>query len=272
MRKGMRETGYIDGQNMRLEYRFGEGDYGRLPALAAHLVSRKVDVIFTNSDTPGALAAKDATATIPIVLSDISDPVGVGLVANLAHPGGNVTGFSDLVMTGKLFEVLSEMVPHAGTIALMTNPDNPNSRLAIQKVRQAASATGIKLAIQTASTAAEIDAAFTSVVEQRAGALVVDSDKALSDLQAQIVALASRQAIPTIYPDRNALAKGGLIHYGPDLDDVARRGGVYVGRILHGERPADLPVQQPTLLKFAINLKTAKALGLVGHNAPGPRR
>jgi putative ABC transport system substrate-binding protein len=262
--QGLTEAGYVYGQNVAIEYRWAESNYDRLPTLAADLVSRKVDVIVTIGGTPPALAAKSATSTIPIVFTTVSDPVGVGLVASLARPGGNITGFSNIAaqLTPKLLELLSEAVPQAGVIALLVNPNNPTAEPMIRDVQEAARAKGVKLAVLKAGTGGEIDAAIASLAELQAGALVVDADSFLSSRRGQLLALASRHAVPAIYAHRVFVAAGGLISYGIDDAAVLRQAGVYAGRILKGAKPADLPVQQPTTFELVINLKTAKALGL----------
>jgi putative ABC transport system substrate-binding protein len=262
--KGLSETGYVEGQNVAIERRWAELHYDRLPTLATDLVNRKVDVIVTNGGTPAALAAKSATSTIPIVFVSVGDPVGVGLVASLARPGGNLTGFSNIVteLMPKLLELISELVPQAGVIALLVNPNNPNAELLIRDVQEGARAKGVKLVVLKAGTEGEIDAAFASLVQLQAGSLVVDADALFSSQPEQLVALTSRHAIPAIYARRLFVAAGGLISYGIDDDAVIRQAGIYAGRILKGEKPADLPVQQPTTFELVINLKTAKALGL----------
>jgi putative ABC transport system substrate-binding protein len=262
--QGLDEAGYVYGQNVTIEYRWAESNYDRLPALAADLVSRKVDMIVTIGGTPAALAAKNATSAIPIVFTSVSDPVGVGLVASLARPGGNVTGFSNIAaqLTPKLLELLSEAVPQADVIALLVNPNNPTAEPVIRGVQEAARAKGVKLAVLKAGTGGEIDAAFASLAQLKAGALVVDADSFLSSRRGQLVALASRDAVPAIYAHRAFVAAGGLISYGIDDAAVVRQAGIYAGRILKGAKPADMPVQQPTTFELVINLKTAKALGL----------
>jgi putative tryptophan/tyrosine transport system substrate-binding protein len=247
-----------------IEYLWAESNYDRLPALAADLVSRKVDMIVTIGGTPAALAAKNATSAIPIVFTSVSDPVGVGLAASLARPGGNVTGFSNIAaqLTPKLLELVSEAVPQADVIALLVNPNNPTAEPVIRGVQEAARAKGVKLAVLKAGTEGEIDAAFASLAQLKAGALVVDADSFLSSRRGQLVALASRDAVPAIYAHRAFVAAGGLISYGIDDAAVVRQAGIYAGRILKGAKPADLPVQQPTTFELVINLKTAKALGL----------
>jgi putative ABC transport system substrate-binding protein len=262
--QGLSEAGYVEGQNVAAEYRSAEGHYDRLPALAADLVDRKVDLIMAIGGTPSALAAKSATSTIPIVFIGVRDPVGIGLVASLAHPGGNVTGFTVIVteLTPKRFELLLELVPRAGVIALLVNPNNPVTEPLIRDGQEAAGAKGVQLAILKASTESEIDGAFGALVQLHAGGLVIANDAFLLSRREQIVALAARHAVPAIYAHRLCVSAGGLMSYGTDDTLVARQAGVYAGRILKGETPADLPVQQPTKFELVINLKTANALGL----------
>jgi len=264
-RQGLSETGYIEGQNLAIEYRVADLRYDRLPALAADLVGRKVDLIVTGTGTPSALAAKGATSTIPIVFTNVGDPVGIGLVASLAHPGGNLTGFSNITteLAPKRFELLSELVPRPGVIALLVNPTNPNAEPLIRNLQEASRTKGVTLPVLNASTEVEIDDAFASLVQLHAGALVVDPDGFFNNQREQIVALAARHAVPAIYPWRNATEAGGLISYGTDDTAISRQAGIYAGRILKGAKPADLPVQQPTKFELVINLKTAQALGLI---------
>jgi putative ABC transport system substrate-binding protein len=263
-REGLSETGYIEGQNVAIEYRWAEDRYDRLPALAADLVGRRVDVIVTRGGTPSALAAKRATSTIPIIFTSGDDPVATGLVASLPRPGGNLTGFSLLVgeLMSKRLELASELVPRARVIALLVNPNYAGTEAIISDVREAARVKGVQLQILKASTEGEIDSAFASLVQLQAGALVVSSEPFFTSRREQLAALASRYAIPAIYGWRELAAAGGLISYGPSLAANSRQAGIYAGRILKGVKPADLPVQQPTTFELVVNLKTAKALGL----------
>jgi putative ABC transport system substrate-binding protein len=263
LRQGLSETGYVEGQNVAIEYRWAEGHYDRLPALAADLVRRKVDVIATSGGASSALAAKTATSAIPIVFV-AADPVGAGLVASLARPGENLTGLSILSseLTPKRLELLSELVPQARVIALLVNPNNPNAERVMRDVQEAARAKGVQLPILKASAEDEFETAFASLVQLQAGALVVGADAFFNSQRAQLVALASRHAIPAIYEWREFPAGGGLISYGTNLTAIYRQVGIYVGQILNGAKPTDLPVQQPTKFELVVNLKTAKTLGL----------
>ena len=263
-RQGLSEAGYVEGQNLAIEYRWAEGRYDRLPGLAAELVGRTVDAIVTSGGTVSARAAKNATSTIPIVSVFGGDPVADGLVASFARPGGNLTGLSILVreLMPKRLELLAEMVPQAGTIALLVNPSNPNAERIIREVQEAARAKGVQLHVLKAGTEGEIDAAFASLVQLQAGALVVDPDGFFSSRREQLVALASRHVVPAIYAHRQFVAAGGLISYGIDDIPPARQVGIYAGKILKGAKPADLPVEQPTTFELVVNLKTAKTLGL----------
>jgi putative ABC transport system substrate-binding protein len=263
-RKGLSESGYVEGQNLTIEFRWAEGHYDRLPALAADLVGRKVDLILTSGGTPSAQAAKTATSTIPIVFATGGDAVGDGLVTSLARPGGNVTGLTFLTaeLDPKRIELLSELVPEARVIALLVNPDNPQSERIVKDVQEAARTRGVQLRILKAASEGEIDAAFTVLAELRAGALVIGSDPFFFSRRDQLVALASHNTVATIYQLREFVEAGGLISYGASVAAVYRQAGIYAAKILKGAKPADLPVEQPIKFELVINLKTAKALGL----------
>jgi putative ABC transport system substrate-binding protein len=262
-RQGLGEVGYIEGQNVTIEYRWAEGQYDRLSDFAADLVSRQVAVIVTFGNVP-ALAIKAVTVTIPHVFTIADDPVKFGLVASLNRPAGNATGVSQLtnMLEAKRLEVLRELVPKITAVAVLTNPNNPSTEPALRDLQDGALALGLQLLVLNAGKADDIEAAFASLVRQGVGALVVVADAALNDRRHQIVALATRHSVATIYSFREFVASGGLISYGPNLADTVRQVGVYAGRILKGFKPADLPVIQPTKFELVINLKTAKALGL----------
>ena len=261
-RQGLKDAGFVEGQNLAIVYRWAEGSYDRLPALAADLVGRKVDLIMAGSP-PAAQAAKGATSTIPIVFRGGSDPVGDGLVASLARPGGNLTGVSTTDdVTAKRLDLLSELIPRARVIALLVNPNSANTERVIRDVQKAARTKGMQLHVLKVRSESEIDSAFTSLVQLRADALVVAPDPFVSGQREQLVALASRGAIPSIYAWREFATSGGLITYGANLTTAFRLVGGYAGKILKGAKPADLPVQQATTFELVINLKTARALGL----------
>jgi putative ABC transport system substrate-binding protein len=262
--KGLSEAGYVEGQNVTIEYRWAEGHYDRLPALATDLVDRKVNVIAASGGPASALSAKKLTSTIPIVFIVGGDSVELGLVASLARPGGNLTGVAVLAieLMPKRLELLLELVPQAGVIALLVNPNSPTAERHIGDIQEAARVKGVQLAILKAGTEGEIDAAFGTLVQLGTSALLVGSDPFFNSRREQLVALAARHAVPAIYEWREFAAAGGLISYGTSLTGVWRQFGIYVGRILKGEKPADLPVQQPTKFELVINLNTAKALGL----------
>ena len=262
-RQGLKEAGYVEGHNVAIEYRWAEGHYDRLPALAADLVRRQVAEIVTVG-TPAALAAKAASSTIPIVILVGIDPVQIGLVASLNRPGGNVTGLAALTLelAAKQLEVLHELLPTSTAVALLVNPNNPQTEPETKGVRDAARSIGLQLHVLDASTEGEIDAAFGKLIELRAGGLVVSVDSFLITQRDQIVALAARHAVPAIYGVREFATAGGLMSYGLDLADLYRQLGIYAGKILKGAKPADLPVQQVARVEFVINLKTAKTLGL----------
>jgi putative ABC transport system substrate-binding protein len=261
-RLGLGDTGWVEGRNVAIEYRWAEGRYDQLPTMAGDLVARKVDVIAATA-LPSIRAAKTATSTIPIAFIT-GDPVGQGVVPSLARPGGNLTGISILAveMNAKRLELLSELVPQARVMGLLMNPDYPHTERGVQEVLEAARAKGIELHIVKASTEDEIDAGFVNLVRLQAGALVVEGDPFFGGRREQIVALATRYAVPAIYAWREAAAFGGLLSYGPSLTTVHRQLGGYTGKILNGAHPADLPVEQPTKFELVINLKTAKALGI----------
>ena len=263
-RQGLSEIGYVEGQNVAIDYRWAEGHFDRLPALAADLVGRKVDAIAATDSLAAVRAAKSATSTIPIVFMGVSDPVGNGLVASLAWPGGNITGISVMSteLMPKRLELLSDLVPHVRAIALLVNPNNPQTERVMRDVLEAARAKGLQLSVLKASTESEIDTAFAALVELHAGALVVQADPVFLNRRDQFAARASRHAIPAIYANREYAASGGLISYGASITSDYRKAGIYVGRVLNGAKPADLPVQQPTTFELVINLKTAKALGV----------
>ena len=262
-RQGLSDTGRVEGQNLTIEYRWAEGNYDRLPALAAELVGRKVDAIVAAA-SPAALAAKRATLTIPIVFVAFGDPVAAGLAASLARPGGNITGISvmSVELIPKRLELLSELVPQVKVIALLVNPNNSYTERIIADAQKSARAKGVVLQILRAGVESEIDTAFASLNQLGAGALLVGADPFLQNQREQLVALATRYAVPTISESREFAEAGGLISYGPSILDTYRQAGMYLGRILKGERPADLPVQQPTRFELVVNLKTAQSLGL----------
>jgi putative ABC transport system substrate-binding protein len=263
-RQGLSEVGYAEGHNVAIEYRWADGHYDRLPALAADLVTSKVDVIATSGSDFSALAAKNATSSIPIVFLAGGDPVELGFVASLARPGGNLTGVTLLAVElwGKRVELISELVPEARALAQLVNPNYPGAERAVRAVQEGARAKGRLLRVLKAGTESEIDAAFASLAELRPGGLLV-ADPTYLGRREQIVALAARYAVPTIYDWREYVAAGGLISYGTSLTDTYRNVGTYVGKILNGAKPADLPVEQPTRFELVVNLNTAKALGLI---------
>jgi putative tryptophan/tyrosine transport system substrate-binding protein len=264
LRQGLSEVGYVEGQNLAIEYRWAESHYDRLPALAADLVGRKVDVIVASGGTAVALAAKATTSTIPVVFIIGGDPVGDGLVASLARPAGNLTGFTIITigLVPKLLELLSEIVPQAGKVTLLANPGNPVTKRIVAGAQEAARAKGVQLSILEAGSESEINAAFASLVDLQAKALLVGPDPVFFSHREQLVSLAARNAVPAIYPSREFAASGGLCSYGVSITAIYRQVGGYAGRILKGEKPADLPVQQPDKFELVINLTTAKALGL----------
>jgi putative ABC transport system substrate-binding protein len=264
VRQGLNEIGYVEGQNVAIERRSAEGDYDRLAALAACLVDRQVAVILATGGSDPAKAAKAATSNIPIVFVSAADPVRTGLVASLNRPGGNVTGVSLLAsaLDAKKLGLLRELAPKASTIGVLINPDYPSANSQREETQQAAARLGLRLLMLSARADGEIDFAFASAAKQGADALLVATDPFLLSRRERLVALAARYAVPAIYAQREVVSGGGLISYGPHFWDGYRQAGAYVGRVLKGEKPADLPVLQPTKFELVINLKTAKALGL----------
>ena len=262
--QGLSEAGYVEGKSVAIEYRWAEGHYDRLPALAAELVARQVAVIVAGGGTTPAKAAKAATSTIPIVFISAADPVKAGIVDSLNRPGGNVTGVSLIgsALEAKKLGLLHEVAPGASTVAALINPNYADAQMQVDEVAAAAARIGVELVTLRAGKAADIDAAFASLLERGAGALLVGEDVEFAALRRQIVALAARHAIPTIYFQKEFVAAGGLISYGPHFADGYRQAGIYVSRILKGEKPAELPIVQLTKFEMVINLKTAKALGV----------
>jgi putative tryptophan/tyrosine transport system substrate-binding protein len=264
-RQGLADTDYVEGRNVAIEYRGMQGHYDLLPALVADFVRRPVAVIVVSGSTPGALAAKGATSTIPIVFSIGVDPVQIGLVASFNRPGGNVTGISNLQnpLGAKRLELLRELVPGAAVVASLVNPSNTvYTESEMSGLRSAADSLGLQLFVLNASSVAEVDAAFAALAQARLGALLISSESFFIDRREQIAALAARYAVPAMYPFREFAAAGGLMSYGSSTSEIYRQVGVYAGRILKSEKPGDLPVQQATKVELIINLKTAKTLGI----------
>jgi ABC-type uncharacterized transport system substrate-binding protein len=264
-RKGLSETGYVEGKNVTIEYRWAQNDNDRLPELADDLVSRRVAVIVTPASTAATIAAKTATATIPIVFSTAADPVRVGFVASLHRPGGNITGVADvgIELAGKRLALLAELLPRTASLVILVNLNNPSiAEPFIAEVQSAASAIGQPIEIVTASTIAEIDSAFATFVQKQAGGFLNSPDALFVTRREQVLMLATRYAVPGMYHRREFVDAGGLMSYGSNLADQFRQTGVFAGHILAGAKPADLPVQQPTKFELVINLKTANALGL----------
>jgi len=264
-RKGLNEAGYVEGQNVTVEYHWLEGQYDRLPALVADLVRRRVAVIATPANTPGTLAAKAGTATIPIVFGVGEDPVRLGLVTSLARPGGNMTGINlfNAEVAAKGLRLLHDLVPKAVRIAVLVNPVNAGTaEPTLRDVQEAAPAIGLQIQILNATTIGEIDAAFATFARERPDALFVAPDGFFYNRRGQFATLTAVNKIPAAYWDRDIVAAGGLMSYGADIADAVRQVGVYTGKILKGAKPADLPVLQTTKFEFAINLQTARALGI----------
>ena len=262
-REGLRELGYVEGRNILIEYRWAEGKNERLPALIAELIALKVDVIVT-AGTPAALAVKKATTSIPLVMAAAGDPIGVGLVASLARPGGNVTGLSAIApeLEGKRLELLREVVSKLSHIAVLWNPDNPFQPGSLKETRAAAQVLGIKVQLLGVRTAEDFPAAFAAILKERPDALLVLADRIFLHNRARIVDFEAKRRLPGMYPYRELVEAGGLMSFGPSYADMHRRAATYVDKILKGAKPADLPVEQPTKFDLVINLKTAKALGL----------
>jgi putative ABC transport system substrate-binding protein len=262
--QGLNEAGYVEGQNVAITYRWAEGQYDRLPALASELMDRQVAVIVTGGGEVAALAAKAATATIPIVFTIGSDPVKSGLVASLNHPGGNLTGATvfNTVLTAKELGLLHELVPWAGSVAMLVNPDNPNAELMARDVHEAGRVLGVDIHVLRAASEREIEAAFIRVSQLRPGGFLLGADALFHNRREQIVSLVARHAVPAIYFEREFAEVGGLLSYATRFEDAYHQVGVYAGQILKGAKPGDLPVQQPTRFELVINLKTAQQLGL----------
>jgi putative ABC transport system substrate-binding protein len=263
-RQGLRELGWVEGQNIAIEYRFAEGQFDRLPNLAAELVRLKVDVVVAIA-TPAAVAAKNATATIPIVMANVGDPVGLGLIASLARPGGNVTGLSYSVgmeTFGKSLELLKTAVPKVRRVAILSNPANPAHALAISSLKVAAQSLGLELQFLVARGPNEFDGAFGAMAKERAGAVLVAADSLFNLHRARLADLTAKHRLPSMHGIREMAEAGGLISYGPNTAYQIRHAAMYMDKILKGAKPADLPVEQPTTFEVVINLKTAKTLGL----------
>jgi putative tryptophan/tyrosine transport system substrate-binding protein len=264
VREGLSLTGYVEGRNLAIEYRWADYQFDRLPVLAANLVQRPVSVIFATGGVVSAIAAKSATTTIPIVFAQGSDPIRYGLVASLNRPGGNVTGvtFYNSALGPKRIGLLREVVPKAAVFAVLVNPNNPNAILDSAEMQEAGRSIGVTVEVVQAGNDRELDDAFAKAVQLRADALIVHIDALFQARDKQVVALAAKYAIPTMYSTRQFTPLGGLISYGTDPADVYRQAGTYAGRVLRGEKPAELPVLQPTKFELVVNLRTAKALGL----------
>jgi ABC-type uncharacterized transport system substrate-binding protein len=263
-REGLKESGYVEGQNVAVEYRWAEGQYDRLPSLAADLVRRQVSIIVSGGGAPAVLAAKAATTTIPIVFSLGADPVKLGVVASLNRPSGNITGFFQFAsgLEAKRLGLLHELIPKATTIAVLVNTNFSDAENQLRDVQEAAARLGVQFVIVRANAESDFDAAFSTLVQQRAGALLVCSSPFFNGVRGQLVLLAARHTVPAIYEWREFAEAGGLMSYGTSLSDAYRQAAVYAGRILKGAKPVDLPVVQSTKFEFVINLNAAKALGL----------
>jgi putative ABC transport system substrate-binding protein len=263
-RQGLGEAGYVEGRNVRIEHRWADGHYDRLPGLAAELVRRQVALIATGGGAIAAQAAKAATPTIPIVFNGGTDPVAAGLVASLNKPGGNVTGVVNLGtgLTAKRFAMLHELVPAQPIIGVLRNPGSPEAELQLKEIRSAAQLFKLDIRLADVRTASELEPAFAALASERAGALLFANDPFFANNRHRLAKLAAHHRMPAIYPQREFVLAGGLMSYGTNLADGYRLSGIYAGRILRGEKPADLPVMQPTRFEFLINLQTAKTLGL----------
>jgi putative ABC transport system substrate-binding protein len=264
LRKGLADTGYVEGRNVTIDYRWSRGRYDVLPGLAADLVRQRPAVIVAGGTAAPALAAKAATTTIPIVFTSGDDPVKIGLVPNLNRPGGNITGvhFFLTELSAKKLNLLHDLLPRAAVIGLCLNPSSQNAEAQLADMQAAGSALGLRIESVNASSEREIDAAFATLAERRVGAVVVSSDPFYFTRRDQLIGLAARYALPAVYPFRAFVADGGLMSYGTSITDAYRQAGAYVGRVLKGEKPADLPVVQATKFELVINMKTAKTLGL----------
>ena len=263
-RQGLKDTGYVEGENVAIEYRWAENHIERLPSLAADLVRRQVNVIAAFAGDIPALAAKAATTTIPIVFLNGADPVKSGLVASLNRPGGNVTGISLLAGTvnAKRLDLIHELVPRVALVAVLNNPIVTEAETRLRDLQEAARTLGVRLLFQTVGSERELDAAFATIADQKAGALFVDGNPFFVSRRDQLIRLAARQTLPTMYFEREFAAAGGLMSYGTNFADAYRQAGIYIGRILKGTKPAELPILQPTKFDFVINLQTAKTLGI----------
>jgi putative ABC transport system substrate-binding protein len=263
-RQGLRDLGWVEGQNLVIDYRFAESSFDRLPDLAAELVRQNVEIIVATS-TPAAVAAKRATTTIPVVMVNIGDPVGLGLIASLPRPGGNVTGISfsvGLEIIGKQLELLKETVPAVRRVAILSNPANPATAVAISNVKAAAQSLGLELKLLEVGAPDELDGAFAAMAREKVGAVLVVSDTMFGAQRARLADLAAKTRLPSMHGTRSNVEAGGLMYYGPNFPDQWRRGASFVDKILKGTNPADLPVEQPTKFELVVNLKTAKALGI----------